>query len=73
MYLIKFKLHFLNCVQLIIFIFCFRYLAKGIDLNTISEDFLIGRSTAYDIVKHTCIQIWNVPQPNEMPVPNESI
>ncbi|KAH9631151.1 hypothetical protein HF086_001086 [Spodoptera exigua] len=33
------------------------YLAKGIDLNTISEDFLIGRSTAYDIVKHTCIQL----------------
>lgn len=73
MYLIKFNLSFLNCVQLIIFTFCFRYLAKGIDLNTISEDFLIGRSTAYDIVKHTCIQIWNVLQPNEMPEPIESI
>lgn len=41
--------------------------------QSLSEDFLIGRSTIAFIVKETCVVIWKILQPIEMPEPTEEM
>lgn len=40
--------------------FCFRYLATGYSFYSISFEYLIGATTAREIVKSTCSAIWNL-------------
>lgn len=40
--------------------FCFRYLATGNSFYSISFEYLIGATTAREIVKSTCSAIWNL-------------
>ncbi|XP_077283231.1 uncharacterized protein LOC143909203 [Arctopsyche grandis] len=48
-----------------------RYLATGMNFTTLSQDFLIGRSTVAEIIKETCAALWEVLQPVEMPEPTK--
>ena len=46
-------------------------MSTGLNFNALSHDFLIGRSTIAEIIRETCIHLWCVLQPKEMPEPTE--
>ena len=48
-----------------------RYLATGDAVTTIAYFFLIGVSTARQIILDVCMAIWDVLAPIYMPVPSE--
>lgn len=50
-----------------------RYLATGISFNALSYTFRIGRSTAAEIVKETCLAVWDKLHELHMPQPTEEL
>lgn len=57
----------------IILFFVHRYLSTGMTFQSLSEDFLMGRSTIAHIIKETCVVIWKILQPIEMPEPTKEM
>lgn len=51
----------------------FRYLASGMNFGDLEFDFKISRKTIPLIVRETCLAIWNVIQPEEIPIPTKEL
>lgn len=49
----------------------FRYLATGSDFACLEYVFQVSKSSIRLIIKETCIAIWKILQPLEMPFPSE--
>lgn len=50
-----------------------RYLATGKSFGTLSEDFLMGKSTISTIISETCSILWEILMPLELPQPTEEM
>jgi hypothetical protein len=51
--------------------FYYRYLATGQSFHSISYNFYRGVSTISEIIEHTANRIWDILQPNFVPLPTE--